>query len=64
MVLQTQPMTRLQVTERKTAGLPADAQQRSSLDENSDSTLLAFLYRLGERPADIHRRIPSRRGSR
>jgi hypothetical protein len=46
--IRQQPGTSVRVTERRLADFPAGAQQRSSLDENSDGTLLAFAYRLGE----------------
>jgi hypothetical protein len=40
------PRTAVRVTERKVADFPEGAQQRSSLDENCDGTLLTFLYLL------------------
>jgi hypothetical protein len=42
------PKTSVRVTERLVAELPEGAQPRSSLDENSDGSLLTFLYLLGD----------------
>lgn len=42
----TSPETRVRVTGRRLVDLPAGAQQRSSLDENCDGSLLTFAYLL------------------
>ncbi|MCL4179536.1 MAG: hypothetical protein KJ072_17545 [Verrucomicrobia bacterium] len=42
------PGTAVRVTERRLTDLPEGAEQRSSLDENCDGSLLTFAYRLGE----------------
>jgi len=44
----SQPKITVSVTERKVADLPEKAEQRSSLDENCDGTLLSLAYRLGD----------------
>lgn len=44
----TAPKTTVRVTERRLTDFPDQAQQRSSLDENCDGNLLAFVYRQGE----------------
>jgi hypothetical protein len=45
--LNTTPETRVRITERKQTDLPDGVQQRSSLDENCDGSLLAFAPFLG-----------------
>ena len=42
--ISTRPQTAARVTERTLAALPAGAQYNSSLDENCDGSLLAYIY--------------------